>query len=228
MARNWTVAEAINAFVQNEKNNIQDITHRAPMLGAALAGIVASNCAPAIELLSAMPEKLTARTMNAALADGVGEPDEGDAPAKKPAKPAGTGTGKRGRPAAAKPDYSSMGARALYDLCKERGIEVKGREDKSVYMTALKKADTSAARKATMEANKKAAAKADKAASPAKATATAKTESAAPSAMDLFKKCKAAGIKVPPKKPASFYKEALAKAKAKPAPKASDDEEWDM
>lgn len=74
MAYNWTLAEAVKEFEQNNTNNIMDIGKRMPLLANLLSRAVSGDAKAAVEILGKMPPKMTANVINGYLKDGVGAP----------------------------------------------------------------------------------------------------------------------------------------------------------
>lgn len=98
MAKNWNVAEAVDAILQNDKNGIADFGKRFPQATNVLTRIAAMSTdggSALKEFAGALPERLTMRKIDSVLKEGV-EPveddeietdeDEDEAPAPKKAK----------------------------------------------------------------------------------------------------------------------------------------------
>lgn len=165
MAKNWTVAEAINAVTKGDKEAIMDIGRRFPLTLAALAGIDGNK--GAITILNAMPDYVTTRKTESILKDGVQETSEEEtedveeveekAPAKAK-KAAAKETAAPSKKAAKKApaeepeededdeqaDYEEMTAMDLFKLCKERKIKAEPKQKAAVYIKLLKIADAQA------------------------------------------------------------------------------------
>lgn len=85
---------------------------------------------------------------------------------------------------AASDDYSKMGAKDLYKICKERGLEAEQKKPAQYYIDILAADDAKADEDETPDYSKM-------------------------SAKDLYKLCKDKGIEVEQKKPAQYYIDAL-------------------
>lgn len=169
MAKTWTLREAYEAVKANNVSAIADFGKRFPIATAALAKCGANDGLDV--LMSAFPDRVTMRTLEMVLKEGV-EPIEDDAeveaPAEKPVKKEKKAEKKQTEEKAEKPvkkatkakkaekpveddaeneeaegatDYSEMGAVDLFKLCKKRGIKVEPKQKASVYIKALEAAD---------------------------------------------------------------------------------------
>ena len=141
MAKNWKVGEAVQAIKAGNKEDILDIGRRFPLF----ANLAAQVNEAGVALLDCVPEYCTARKIESVLKGDVQEAAEDDevveeeaskkvekkAPVKKAAKKA------------EEPEdgLESKSAKELFDMCKEAGLKVKPKQDKSVYIEALKAAD---------------------------------------------------------------------------------------
>ena len=142
MAKNWKVGEAVRAIKAGNKEDILDIGRRFPLF----ANLAAQVNEAGVALLDCVPEYCSARKIESVLKGDVQESeDEGaeetPAPEKKaPAKKAPT------KKAAKKEEDSleSKSAKELFDMCKEAGLKVKAKQDKSVYIEALNAANEDA------------------------------------------------------------------------------------
>lgn len=149
MAKNWKVGEAVRAIQAGNKEDIMDIGRRFPLF----ANLAAQVNEAGVAMLDCVPEYCTARKIESVLKGDVQESGDGDdeaaedeAPAKKPAKEEKKAHVKK---AAAKKeesgdDLESKSAKELFDMCKEAGLKVKPKQDKSVYIEALKEANEDA------------------------------------------------------------------------------------
>lgn len=251
MAKNWLLSEVAVEFKNGNKEAIMDIGKRFPLLADLVSRAVSGDADAVVEILRATPERLTAGIMHTKLKENVGEYEEADSEdAKeekhaKPAKEAEKKTEKKEakKSEAADDDYESKGAYPLYLLCKERGIEVKSKQPKEVYIEALRKAD---------------AADGDSDGDDGWDESEEKDYESM-SAKELYSLCKERGLKVEPKKqpkdyikvlkaadaaeneeegddgwddedekPAKEEKKADKKSDKKAAKKEEDDEEWDI
>ena len=151
MAKNWSMKEATQAIVAGDKEAILDIGRRFPLLLNNIVGALNGNADSFIEIVNALPDYDTANKINKKMKDAVeGTDDDDDAEdveeqeeEKKPAKKASTKkTAKKDADADdGDTDYSSMDARSLFKLCKERGISAEMRKPVKYYVGLLEKAD---------------------------------------------------------------------------------------
>lgn len=197
MAKNWTLSEAV--VVINEGTNVeavQEITKRFPLASVAIAKMGMNEGIKT--LFGAMPEHMTMLKMERALKDGVEESEE-DVDDAEDTEEAGDA------------DLSAMSTKELMKLCDKRGIKVPHYgKNKQFYLDALAggaSADTEDEDEVDED----------------ETDAPDYEEMSAP---ELYKLCKERGIKVEPKKKASYYVAALKKADEA---EAQDDEEesWD-
>ena len=126
-----------------------DIGRRFPLF----ANLAAQVNEAGVAMLDCVPEYCTARKIESVLKGDVQESGDGDdeaaedeAPAKKPEKEEKKAPVKK---AAAKKeesgdDLESKSAKELFDMCKDAGLKVKPKQDKSVYIEALKAANEDA------------------------------------------------------------------------------------
>ena len=141
MAKNWKVGEAVRAIQAGNKEDIMDIGRRFPLF----ANLAAQVNEAGVAMLDCVPEYCTARKIESVLKGDVQEAadddrEEEEAPVEKKA-PA-----KKAAAKAKKEDDSleSKSAKELFDMCKEAGLKVKPKQDKSVYIEALKAANADA------------------------------------------------------------------------------------
>ena len=76
MAKNWTMAEAAEAVINNDKVGICDLGKRFPNVAVALAKM--GNNEGAMTIINALPEYVTARKVEAVLKGDVDTSAEGD------------------------------------------------------------------------------------------------------------------------------------------------------
>lgn len=140
MAKNWKVGEAVRAIKAGNKEDVLDIGRRFPLF----ANLAAQVNEAGVALLDCVPEYCSARKIESVLKGDVQEAadddrEEEEAPAEKKA-PA-----KKAAAKAKKEDDSleSKSAKELFDMCKEAGLKVKPKQDKSVYIDALNEANES-------------------------------------------------------------------------------------
>ena len=228
MAKNWNVYEVANEIKSGNKESLIDIGKRFPLLAVTLTAALAGDGESLMKFLEALPGDVTANKVNVRLRDEAEEAEDNDEEAveEKPAKESKKKESK---------DYESMGAYPLYKLCKERGLDVKSKQPKDVYIEALKAADgagSEAEDEGEDDWNE--------------GSEGQNYESMKPK--ELFDECKARGLKVEAKKSADYYikklKEDDAKSEAEDdwdeeeAPKESkskgkekkkdDEDEWDI
>lgn len=220
MAKNYTfseVVEIINAGTDLEA--ITDIGRRFPILLNKVTKVTTKAGEDFVDLMGYMPDYLTANKVNTALKNAVGgntEEAEGeDEPAEKPVKEkAKTVEAEETTETEAVEWNESMSAKQLWDLL--------GKAGKRKLAKSTKKADLIEACKqafgAVVEATEEEAEESEE-------TSEA-NQYEGKSAMDLFKECKARGIKAAPKKPAKFYADLLIADDAKEAEETESDD-WD-
>ncbi len=164
MAKTWTLREAYEAVKANDASAIADFGKRFPIATVALTKAGANEGLDV--LFSAIPDRVTMRTIEMVLKEGVTdvEDDEVEAPVEKPAKAEKKQTEEKAEKPAKKnakatkkvekpveddededgeeqTNYSEMGAVDLFKLCKKRGIKVEPKQKASVYIKALESAD---------------------------------------------------------------------------------------
>ena len=251
MAKNYTIAEAVQIIAENGDNEaLMDLGKRYPLLTKKIARVAVKAGEDFVDLMSFMPEYLSANKVNSAIkkmldeapdadedVEDDGDEDDGDEDEaeEKPAKKAG----KKGRPAKAKKsddddedddaeeagsyDYDSMNNAKMYKLLGELG---KRKDCKEKF------GDLS--HDSMLKYLKKYGPKSD-------ATGEADDEDDAEesgdeyegkSAVELYKLCKQRKIKAEQKKPAKYYIGLLKKADEEAAAEAEaddveEDEEWD-
>ena len=209
MAKNYTFSEAV-AIVAAGKDMeaIQDLGRRYPIL-VQKVGVVATKAgAEFVELMSFMPEYLTANKVNTGIKNAVfgGE---------KEADESGEGTDETtedSTESTSDVDYESMSGKQLWDIL--------GKAGKRKLAKSTKKSDLVEACKAMDAGTSDGADEAE----------TSENPYEGKSAMDLFKECKKRGIKAASKKPAKFYADLLIKADASTddADKAeAESDDWD-
>lgn len=204
MATNYTFAQA--CAIINEGTNIEaitDIGRRYPALLHKVTQVTALAGDKFIDLMSFMPDYLTANKVNSAMkaAAGTTTTDAGDDESKNEETATETGETEGDIP-----DYDSMSGKQLW--------EILGKAGKRKLAKSTKKSDLVAACKAMHEAGIENEAETD-------------NPYDGKSAMDLFKLCKQRGIKVVPKKPAKFYADLLTKADAETKDSGDSEDDWD-
>lgn len=76
MAKNWTIKELAVAINENDFTGIQDVGRRFPIALAVMVKAASGDKEAFNTLMGAIPEHITVRKINSALADGVEESDE--------------------------------------------------------------------------------------------------------------------------------------------------------
>lgn len=141
MAKNWKMGEAVRAIQEGNKEDIQDIGRRFPLFANLAAQVNDAGAA----LIDCVPDYCTARKIESVLKGDVqptteSEEAEEEEEAKKPAKkaPAKKATKKAEEDEGG---LESKSAKELFEMCKEAGLKVKPKQDKSVYIEALQSAE---------------------------------------------------------------------------------------
>ena len=142
MARNWKVGEAVEAIKSGNKEDILDIGRRFPLF----ANLAAQVNEAGVALLICVPEYCTARKIESVLKGDVQESEgteEDAAEEEAPKKAAKKAAPKKAEKKEEEDDDSleSKSAKELFEMCKEAGLKVKPKQDKSVYIEALQEAE---------------------------------------------------------------------------------------
>ena len=152
MAKNWNVGEAVRAIQAGNKEDILDIGRRFPLF----ANLAAQVNEAGTKMLDCVPSYCTARKIESVLKGDVQETEgddevvEEEAPAKAEKKAPAKKETKKAPAKKAKDededgdDLESKSAKELFDMCKEAGLKVKPKQDKAVYIKALKDAEAKA------------------------------------------------------------------------------------
>lgn len=215
MAKNYTFSEAVNIIAEGKDlESIADIGRRYPVLATKVAAVAAKAGEAFTDLMSFMPDYLTANKVNAAIKNSItgssATEDEDADDENETVEDAGEDT-----ETTVQWD-ESMSAKQLWDLL--------GKAGKRKAAKSTKKADL-------IEACKKVFGDAGENVEDTEEDAV-EDEAANPyegkSAMELFKECKARKIKAAPKKPAKFYVDLLLKDDEAKATAAEDeaDDDW--
>ena len=216
MAKNYTFAETAKIINEGtDMESIMDIGRRYPILLQKVTKVAALAGEAFVDLMSYMPDYLTANKVNTALKNAVGgntEENDADTDADTEATENEATETKEAKSDAQWDE--SMSAKQLWDIL--------GKAGKRKLAKSTKKADLVEACKQAF--GNAAATEADEAEDNAEETEANPYEGK--SAMELFKECKKRGIKAAPKKPASFYADLLVKADAEAA-KGEDNTESD-
>ena len=241
MAKNYTIAEAVQIIAENGDNEaLMDLGKRYPLLTQKIARVAVKAGEDFVDLMSFMPEYLTANKVNSAIkkmldeapdADEDGDEDEAE---EKPAKKAGKkAPAKKAKKAAddededaeeaGSYDYDSMNNAKMYKLLGELGKRKDCKEkfgdlSHDSMLKYLKKYGPKS--DATGEADDEDDAE------------ESGDEYEGKSAVELYKLCKQRKIKAEQKKPAKYYIGLLKKADEEAAAEAEaddaeEDEEWD-
>lgn len=153
MAKNWKVGEAVKAIKEGNKEDILDIGRRFPLF----ANLAAQVNEAGVALLDCVPDYCTARKIESVLKDGVQESTEDEnteetteeetKPVKKAEKKAPAKKSAKKDEEEVEEDEDSLeskSAKELFEMCKEAGLKVKPKQDKAVYIEALKAAEEKA------------------------------------------------------------------------------------
>lgn len=214
MAKNYTFEEAVKIIAKGtDMEAITDIGRRYPILATKVAVVAAKAGEDFVDLMSYMPDYLTANKVNTAIKAGIAESesesefaedkdkneDETEATTEDVAENAVEATAQWDE---------SMSAKQLW--------EILGKAGKRKLAKSTKKADL-------IEACKKAF---GEDAEVEEDDATEANPYEGKSAMELFKECKSRKIKAAPKKPAKFYADLLLKDDAAKAEATESDDDW--
>ena len=247
MAKNYTIAEAVQIIAENGDNEaLMDLGKRYPLLTQKIARVAVKAGEDFVDLMSFMPEYLSANKVNSAIKKMLDEApdadddveDDGDedeaeekpvkkagkkAPAKKAKKAADDDEEDDDAEEAGSYDYDSMNNAKMYKLLGELGKRKDCKEkfgdlSHDSMLKYLKKYGPKS--DATGEADDEDDAE------------ESGDEYEGKSAVELYKLCKQRKIKAEQKKPAKYYIGLLKKADEEAAAEAEaddaeDDEEWD-
>jgi nucleolin len=239
MARNYTIAEAVQIITEGQDNEaLMDLGKRYPLLTLKIAKVAEKAGEAFVDLMNFMPEHVSANKVNSAIKRMLEElPDaDEDADEEEPKKkaPVKKSNGKAGRPKkvqddeeeddddeqeAGSYDYDSMNNAKMYKLLGELG---KRKDCKEKY------GDLS--HDSMLKYLKKYGPKSDASGEDDVEDEESGDEYEGKSAVELYKLCKSRKIKADQKKPAKYYigllKEADKEAEAEEDTDA-DDDEWD-
>jgi hypothetical protein len=248
MAKNWSAYEAAKEIYGNNKENIAEIGSRFPLFARTVA---LADSDYLLDILKALPAKVTARVVETGLKDMETEEPELDVPQEEEAP-------KKGK--AKKQDveeqedewsddeeeestYESMTAKDLYALCCKRGISsmCKSRK-KDELIKLLEKLDNgeiepSKGKGKAKEEKKTTSKKVVKKEEPVEEEDDDWGEDeeetdpyVGKSAMELFKMCKERGLKVKPKQKPDVYADMLKAddAKGEEDTEEEDDDDWEI
>lgn len=200
MATNWNVKQAYAAINEGNKEAIADIGKRFPLALNVLSKIDEKN--PAVNLINALPEHITVRKIEQILKGDVEESEEGTA--EEVAEEVNEATNEEETAS----EYDKMNRKQLRELIIAAGGEEKCRAEfgwakREQLLAYIEKYGVN----------------------PVEEKAVEEDPYEGKTAVELFKECKARGIKAAPKKPAKFYIDLLKKADEEA--KVEEEEDWD-
>lgn len=204
MAKNYTIKEATEIIkAGTDFEAITDIGRRYPVLAHKLAVLTAKAGDEVVDLMSYMPEYLSANKVNSAIKKSIEGGASDDDAEDDTTEDAGSAEWNE-----------NMSAKQLW--------EILGKAGKRKLAKSTKKADL-------VEACKQAfgAAAEDEAEDDAEDVTEEAGAYDGKSAMELFKECKKRGIKAPAKKPAKFYADLLTKNDAESGDAGDEGDDWD-
>lgn len=204
MAKNYTIKEATEIIkAGTDFEAITDIGRRYPVLAHKLAVLTAKAGDEVVDLMSYMPEYLSANKVNSAIKKSIEGGASDDDAEDDTTEDAGSAEWNE-----------SMSAKQLW--------EILGKAGKRKLAKSTKKADL-------VEACKQAfgAAAEDEVEDDAEDATEEAGAYDGRSAMELFKECKKRGIKAPAKKPAKFYADLLTKNDAESGDAGDEGDDWD-
>ena len=212
MAKNYTFNEAVKIIAKGtDLEAITDIGRRYPVLAHKVAVVAAKAGEDFVDLMSYMPDYLSANKVNKAIKASITESDSDEDTEVEATTDGGAEQNET--------EWNEkMSAKQLW--------EILGKAGKRKLAKSTKKADL-------IEACKKAFGGAPESAEDEVEDEVTESENAyeGKSAMELFKECKARKIKAAPKKPAKYYIDLLVKddaAKATEVESDDDDDDWDI
>lgn len=243
MAKNYSLAEAVQVLLENEDTAaIADIGRRYPLLAVKITRVAVKAGEEFGDLMQFMPENLSANKINGTIkkaledageeeyddedADAEDEAEEEEEAPKKPAKkaakaPAKAAGKKAASDASGDTDYDSWNNAKMYKLLGELGLR---KDCKEKYGDLSHDAMLKYLKKYVPDGKPVEAADDEE-----DADATEEQDYTGMKAIDLYKLCKERKIKAEQKKPAKYYIDLLKKADAEAAEaeESDDDEEWD-
>lgn len=206
MAKNYTIKEATEIIkAGTDFEAITDIGCRYPVLAHKLAVLTAKAGDEVVDLMSYMPEYLSANKVNSAIKKSIEGGASDDDAEDDAAEVEDAGSAEWNE---------NMSAKQLW--------EILGKAGKRKLAKSTKKADL-------VEACKQAfgAAAEDEVEDDAEDATEEAGAYDGKSAMELFKECKKRGIKAPAKKPAKFYADLLTKNDAESGDAGDEGDDWD-
>lgn len=204
MAKNYTIKEATEIIkAGTDFEAITDIGRRYPVLAHKLAVLTAKAGDEVVDLMSYMPEYLSANRVSSAIKKSIEGGASDDDAEDDTTEDAGSAEWNE-----------NMSAKQLW--------EILGKAGKRKLAKSTKKADL-------VEACKQAfgAAAEDEVEDDAEDATEEAGAYDGKSAMELFKECKKRGIKAPAKKPAKFYADLLTKNDAESGNAGDEGDDWD-
>ena len=230
MAKNWSAYEAAKEIYGNNKENIAEIGSRFPLFARTVA---LADSVYLLDILKALPAKVTARVVETGLKEMETEEPELDVPQEE----------EWSDDEEKESTYESMTAKDLYALCCKRGISsmCKSRK-KDELIKLLEKLDNGEIEpskgKGKAKEEKKTTSKKDvKKEEPVEEEDDDWGEDeeetdpyVGKSAMELFKMCKERGLKVKPKQKPDVYADMLKAddAKGEEDTEEEDDDDWEI
>lgn len=213
MAKNYTFEEAVKIIAKGtDMEAITDIGRRYPILATKVAVVVAKAGEDFVDLMSYMPDYLTANKVNTAIKASIAESEsESESTENEDKDKDETEVTAEDTVEATAQWDESMSGKQLW--------EILGKAGKRKLAKSTKKADL-------IEACKKAFGEDAKAEAKEEDDATEANPYKGKSAMELFKECKSRKIKAAPKKPAKFYADLLLKDDAAKAETTESDDDW--
>ena len=214
MAKNYTIKEATEIIkAGTDFEAITDIGRRYPVLAHKLAVLTAKAGDEVVDLMSYMPEYLSANRVNSAIKKSI-EGGASDDDAEDAEDDAAEVEDDTTEDAGSAEWNENMSAKQLW--------EILGKAGKRKLAKSTKKADL-------VEACKQAfgAAAEDEVEDDAEDATEEAGAYDGKSAMELFKECKKRGIKAPAKKPAKFYADLLTKNDAESGDAGDEGDDWD-
>lgn len=250
MAKNWSAYEAAKEIYGNNKENIAEIGSRFPLFARTVA---LADSDYLLDILKALPAKVTARVVETGLKEMETEEPELDVPQEEEVPKKGKA---KKQDAEEQEDewsddeeeestYESMTAKDLYALCCKRGISslCKSRK-KDELIKLLEKLDNGEiepakgkgkAKEEKKVTSKKAAKKAEPVEDEEEDWGEDDEEEttdpyAGKTAMELFKMCKERGLKVEPRQKPDVYADMLKAddAKEEEDTEEEDDDDWEI
>lgn len=246
MAKNWSAYEAAKEIYGNNKENIAEIGSRFPLFARTVA---LADSEYLLDILKALPAKVTARVVETGLKDMETEEPELDVPQEEEAPKKGKAKEQEDEWSDDEEEeitYESMTAKDLYALCCKRGISslCKSRK-KDELIKLLEKLDNGEIEpskgKGKAKEEKKTTSKKDVKKEEPVEEADEESEDdewdeeetdpyVGKTAMELFKMCKERGLKVKPKQKPDVYADMLKAddAKGEEDTEEEDDDDWEI